>query len=202
MSFNPNIPMASDDLDVSQGDLLQNFQSLDTVYGGDHYAFSNLTANASKHNQVRTPVYVATPPTGLPPTTLATEANLFGWQYSVPLGVLQYSRGPSNAVPTPVTKLHSPSTPIVLAAGNSTNILDFTGLTLAYGYLSAMDTVLLGNTRTLVYVIWTGAAFSFVNITGGSLLSATSAGNVLRITNLITPNVNNLYWTLSFERVA
>lgn len=52
MSYNPNIPQATDDLSDSQGDILQNFLALDTSFGRDHLPFSNLTADNGKHKFV------------------------------------------------------------------------------------------------------------------------------------------------------
>jgi hypothetical protein len=51
MPFNPNIPQATDRLAKSQQDLLQNNQQLNTSFGINHYAFSDLTANNGMHKQ-------------------------------------------------------------------------------------------------------------------------------------------------------
>lgn len=50
-SYNPNIPQPNDILADSQGDLLQNFQSLDTYFGINHVQFS-VTPNTGKHTYV------------------------------------------------------------------------------------------------------------------------------------------------------
>src|SRR5260221_3282050 len=104
--FLPNIPQPNDNLDFSQGQLLSNNQGLDTVFGIDHYPFSDASGNKGFHNTVTQPAYqnpIGTPsPT--PPGTVA-EPKLYAFQQTVPLGVLQYSRGPNNMAPTPVTSL-------------------------------------------------------------------------------------------------
>ncbi len=52
-TYLPNIPLASDDLSTSQADLLGNFQALNTIYGTDHYPFSDTSADQGFHKKVR-----------------------------------------------------------------------------------------------------------------------------------------------------
>ena len=101
MVFNPNIPTAPQKLSVSQPLLLANNQQLDTSFGIDHYKYSDATANNGFHNSVTTPG-------DQPVTDPVTVANpvFYALENTVNLGLLQYSRGPSNAVPTPVMSLH------------------------------------------------------------------------------------------------
>lgn len=61
MPFNPNIPQPSDLLSDSQGDLLGNMSQLDTSFGVDHFAFSNLTSNNGFHQKVTLPGNLAAP---------------------------------------------------------------------------------------------------------------------------------------------
>lgn len=51
MTYNPNIPQGSDDISVSQVDLLGNFGSLNTVFSVDHVAY-DAVADSGKHNKV------------------------------------------------------------------------------------------------------------------------------------------------------
>lgn len=132
------------------------------------------------------------------PTTAANEPSLFGFTYSN-AGVLQVSRGGSNAVPSPLTKLQSPASPISLAAGLSTNVLDFTGLSLAFGVLSSLDSVLLGTTRAQTFFIWNGSTIT-LSVTSVSL-TATVVGNILTLKNNTLAAQNNVYWTLDFFRI-
>jgi len=131
--FQDTIPKPNDDLSVSQGDLLLNNQSINISFGVDHYPFTDLTANDGKHNKVTTPVIFP----NAYPATAAAEPVLFAFAETqagstLPIGVLQYSRGPSNAVPTPLTTLQSPSPFSVLPkkglVNGSINLVDFTGL--------------------------------------------------------------------------
>lgn len=56
MAYQPNIPGPNTNLSVSQGDLLGNFQALNTVFGVDHNQFNAVT-NAGTHLQVTMPSF-------------------------------------------------------------------------------------------------------------------------------------------------
>jgi hypothetical protein len=202
-SYNPAIPQATDLMSVSQGDLLNNFSSANTSFGQDHYAFANLTTNNGKHNQVRTPLIVG----GIHPTTIAAEPNFYAMQDSANIGVIQYSRGPSNAVPSPVTYFQSPSTPIVLAQNTTTNVLDFTGLPRAMAKLYAYN--LTGGNLTFAdnesFVLWNGTTLTVVqNNTSTANLGARSSGNILQLVNgsVIVGTMMNIIWTLQLLRLS
>ncbi len=52
MSYNPNVPQASDIPSQSQGDMLTNFQQLNTIFDVDHVPFNDATAaDRGKHDQ-------------------------------------------------------------------------------------------------------------------------------------------------------
>jgi hypothetical protein len=71
MAYNPAIPQAADLISVSQPQLLANFQQLNTVYGADHYAYNDATANAQRHRQVRLPEL------GVPPAAAADMGTIY-----------------------------------------------------------------------------------------------------------------------------
>jgi hypothetical protein len=53
MTYNPNIPMPTDNLSVSQGQMLTNFTQLNTQFGVDHTPFRNGGVNGDGfHKQV------------------------------------------------------------------------------------------------------------------------------------------------------
>jgi hypothetical protein len=197
MVFKNNIPQPTDNLSDSQVDLLNNNSQLDTSFGIDHYTFSNLTVNNGKHNQVTTPLIVG----GVHPVTAASEPKFYAMQDYAAVGVLQYSRGGSDAVPTPVTSLQSTSAAIALAIGADTPILDFTGIARAFCTVSAVDMPNL-STRVYAWVIWNGSAFS-INIIAGTnvALILEAAGNILRLRNGTLGALNNIYWSLDFIRI-
>jgi len=214
MVFNPNKPQPTDLLEDSQGDLLSNNQDLDTTFGINHYKFSNLTANNGFHNIVTTPEFYANPeiapvlPSVLPVTV--TNPVFYGYQPldagGLPitnLGLLQYSRGPNNAVPTPVTFLSSTLAPLDFKlAGASANILDFTGISVALGRLVA------ANYRTPPFLVDTlvfwNAAFGFKNIVnpGTGQFTASFVFNTLTISNsTANANMDQIRWTFQLLRV-
>jgi len=147
---------------------------------------------------VTTPDQTSDPTTGANPVLYAKDTSN--------AGVIQYSRGISNAVPTPITNLQSTAAAIELVAGLATNVLDFTGINRAIGRLSAFDTVALRYVSATIF--WTGAVFSFIGTTtSGSTatfkLEITSSGNILQILNSSgSSTLSNLYWTLELERMS
>ncbi len=54
MTFQSNIPRATDLISVSQGDLLNNFSSLQTIYNNDHFGF-NPETNTGFHKHITLP---------------------------------------------------------------------------------------------------------------------------------------------------
>ena len=75
MTYNPNIPQGSDDISVSQVDLLGNFGSLNTVYAVDHVAYDAMT-NLGKHNKVTFVRQSVTPPIPVGTTRVAIYGAL------------------------------------------------------------------------------------------------------------------------------
>jgi hypothetical protein len=202
MTYLPNIPLPTDLLSKSQGDILNNFTSSNNVFGIDHYKFDDATANKGKHNTVTTPLIVG----AVHPVTAAAEPKFYGMQDTANLGVLQYSRGASNAVPSPVTSLQSPSAAITLANAATTNILDFTGITdraickvFAADFTAASFSALvrLKNEST---IYWNGAAFFIPGQTSVDL-KIQATGNILQIINNSGGALNNIYWTMQIMRV-
>ena len=61
MAYNANIPQPTDTLNKSQGDLLANFQALQTLIDVNHYDFAS--GNQGKHMFVSMPVQAADPST-------------------------------------------------------------------------------------------------------------------------------------------
>ncbi len=204
MSFNPNIPQPSDELSDSQGDILTNFSTSNTSFGIDHYPFADLTANNGKHKWVTTPLT----PGGTHPATAVNEPKLYGMQDTVPLGVIQYSRLGNNAVPSPVSNIESPATPIVLANLATTNVLDFTGLARAMGTVYVSDfgalgtPICIGDFRYNGPII--GLKFSILNTFSGigtAPFTVTQSGDILQIQNTSGLARNDVYWTLVLHRV-
>lgn len=211
MVFKNNIPQPTDNLaKQSQQDLLGNMSQLDTSFLVDHYTFSDLTANNGKHNKVTTPGFVTIPPSVpvVEPTT-TTDPIFYGFEPldaggapTTSLGLLQYSRGINNAVPTPVTELHSPVTPLSFTSPATLTILDFTGIPRAFCTLYAMNTSApLAFSETLI--VWTGTVFIITRIDGTSgELIAINTGNILKLSNNNVTPTNSVFWTLRMHRLS
>jgi hypothetical protein len=75
MVFKNNIPLPTDNLSVSQGDLLGNNAQLDTSFGIDHYTFSDLTSNNGFHKK-------STYPVGVDPAPVATTLITYSKNYT------------------------------------------------------------------------------------------------------------------------
>jgi hypothetical protein len=74
-SYTANIPQPADDPTQSQNQILENFQSLNTIYGssGDHYPWTNTTsAEGSRHAKVTLP---GLPTTNAPGNAVPTPGN-------------------------------------------------------------------------------------------------------------------------------
>jgi len=69
VSFQPNIPQPGDLISVSQNDILQNFQALDTSWSVNHVDFN--AVNDGKHK------FVEMPNQGSDPSGAATQFTLF-----------------------------------------------------------------------------------------------------------------------------
>mgnify|MGYP001574109253 CR=1 FL=1 len=195
--FLPNIPQPNDNLDFSQGQLLNNNQGLDTVFGIDHYKFSDATANKGFHNQVTTPSHV-----GGEPTTAANLPLLYALAPAGNLGVVQFSKRANTASTLPgfpLSGVQSTSAAIVLASNATQDVFDFTGTARAFCLLSAADTGF--PTTSLTFVVWTGTAIVGQQIAGLSQLVAFPVGNILKVKNLSVSTMNNVYYTLQFMRV-
>lgn len=206
--FNPNVPTGFVNLDVDYQNLQNNNMQLDTSFGVDHYKFSNQTANNGFHNQVTNPEVVNTPPDALPPSTTAAINRIYAYTIpqvgsTAPIGLIQYSRGVSNAIPTPLTSMQSPSTPLVILMGNTTNVIDFTGLTRCAGILTTWDMQTTGVNKVVeTLVIWDNARIFTQNIVNsGGDLQVVTTGNILQVKNAtFSPSLANVYWTFKFYR--
>ena len=207
--FKNTIPQPNDDLSVSQGDLLLNFQSCNASFGIDHYPFTDLSTNDGKHNKVTTPVFNAVLPNTYP-TTIAGEPIFFAATEkqsgsTLPLGTLQYSVAPLSPVPSPLTTLQSPVAPIVIVALGTLNVIDFTGLTdcVFLFYLTPWTA-----TSTRPTNLYTGHYFSLPtptiqlsSATGAIGLVQDAGAGILQIKNTSASSSINVEWTLQIIRI-
>lgn len=217
--YTRNQPVGGDDLEISQPFLTNNTNAADDVFGIEHYKFSDLTANKGFHNTVQTPNYVTTPSV-LPNVQPTTTTNPIFYGFSqldgagVPttgLGMLQYSRGPSNAVPTPVTSIQSAAGTFLINNNTTIDILDFKGLVRA---IAEMTIVSVEATTTFFTVQKTikvfyqnpssiaGPLFFAFDPTaqGPTGVFLTQTLTKLQLRNALGGPLN-LFWTLRFLRI-
>ena len=183
---------------VTQPQIRTNFSQANTSFGIDHYDFTVTTGNSGFHNTVTTPLIK----TSAHPTT-TTNPIFYAMQDSSNLGVLQYSRGPNNEVPSPMTTLQSSSSPIVLASAAKTNILDFTGITRAICMVYAINQDGGAfNLNSVAMVNWlnSSSTFKITAVAGGSLAIG-NTGNILQIQNATASTINTLFWTMQMLRL-
>lgn len=212
MAFTRNRPTANELLKNSQPLIRSNFNDSDDSFGTEHYAFSDTTANNGLHKKVTT--------TPLAHPVTATNPIFYSAQDSANIGYIQYSRGPVFngyvPAPTPVTRLHSSVTPITIASGGTTNILDLTGLNnlVARLYVSnfragntANDSILRFIMTSDVYFFNDAGTprFRFIPaISSGTLTTSnvfpTSSGFILQVGASGT-NLANVFWSLELIRI-
>jgi len=190
-------PLATQQQSASQPQIRTNFSTANTVFNKDHYAFSDLTGNAGHHQVIQSPVQSAH---AIP----TTNPELYGMQDSSNIGVLQYSRAPSqttgNALPTPLSSFSSPIVGQTLANGSSVNILDFSGLTLCIANVYAFSTVTIYPLSTTVF--WKGSSFAYFPYSTSNSVALTDSGSTLSIKNISGNDFTaSLYWTIEFVRI-
>lgn len=162
MTYNPNIPQGTDNISVSQGQILTNFTLLNSYYGRDHYAFTD-GVYPGYHQQVNLP-------NSNPPVVILN-------------GALFYAKaGVSGSSCTPAWKTKISSTTysytiaVCLNAGNfmtssstTKTLNNFSGLPAMMGTAYAFD---LGSPdRTLISPFyWDGTTLTFPG-SGGQVAS-------------------------------
>lgn len=196
MAYKPNIPQANDFQDVSQGDILANFQQLDTTLAIDHYPPSDLNPTNGKHKHI-----TAVPQTSHP-STAASETKIYSYKEdpsTTNLGPIVYVRGESDAVQTPLTKLQGND---AYLANETKNIFDFSGIVRAlfrFMIFSANNSYLIDS--RISYVSTASPKFNisqFQNPVGSGFLIGQSS-DILTLKN--RNSAETLYWTIDFYRI-
>lgn len=207
MTFTPGIPLATDFIDESQPVIAANFTELDAVFDVDHYKYSDATGDKGKHRTVTTPAE------SVHPTTAADEPVLYAYEDYAAAGVLQYSRGGSDAVPTPVTALHGSIASLISGAGNAVTILDLTGMTRFFGQLFIMQDSGVASTACAWYPIFFNGTNIANRLTTGLLplgyspqaapAAQATAKTIteLGIQNRFASTITNVQWTLLIHRI-
>jgi hypothetical protein len=192
--YQPGIPTGLVNLDVDYQNIQDNFQQLDTTFAVDHYAYSDPSSSNGFHNKVTTPGFStgSAPVTGLFPV-------FYGFQQYSAIGLIQYSRGINNALPTPLTTLNGG--PISLATTATTNIIDFAGMTRVMCILSAFnDTNTSTKNPVNAFIAFSQNTFNVTTGTAGNLAAA-SSGTILQLKNNTPGTLGAVYWNLQFLRI-
>lgn len=198
MSSYVDTPISTDNLNVSAPQIRGNFTQANTSFGMNHYAFNDQTANNGKHSVIQTPLQ------GSVPSTVSSEPAIYAYQDSANIGVINYSRGPSDAVPSPITVLQSPVTPITLTGISNTTVMNFSGLARAMCSLYAFANG-LGSLNTAMYanVYWDGTTVAIINNTAAfPALSIKSSGSQLIISNSDGEDIFEVFWSLQMLRLS
>jgi len=154
VDYNPNIPQGTDNISTSQGQLLNNFGQLDTIFANDHYTWDDITtANRGYHKQV------FFPSTRAAPTVSGTQSMIYSKTIS---GVAEpyftnssadnvmWRGGSSSGVVTPT-----------LNSGLGNGKIVFPNFTIQWGYAASVSD---GNTISFPAAFTTKC--SHVNICG------------------------------------
>jgi len=151
VAYNENIPASTDQLKVSQADILANFQALKTLIDVNHETFG--AAGEGKHKFLQMPRQLAAP------TTAADEAGFFGARGATS-GVMElFFRRENDGIKIPFT---SGTRPVAdLANGQGYSYLG-SGVCLLYG--SAAVASVPGGTKQLISIDLTvaGPALTFI----------------------------------------
>lgn len=194
MTYTRQIPVSGDSLGGTRDRIRTNFQQIDTVMAVNHVAFNS--SGEGKHKFVQTPDQTADVASGVnEPVLYATSIT------GTNLGVLQYSRGGSSAVPTPITCLQSSSAALNLAGSSSLSVFDYVNISRSMGtfmYMGKKGADVTGS----AYVIWTGTTLIVQTITSTAGVTITALGSVLRISNNNATPMTGLYWTLDLKRTS
>jgi len=159
MTFNPNIPQATDRPSDSQAQLLANFQQLNTIFDVDHVTF-NASSNNGKHNKSS---YVVS---GADPATPAGEGAVY--TKAVGARTEAFYRYPPNGAVTQLTYLKAwvsfdGTTGAIQSSYNVTNVVRN-----AAGDYTINFTTALGNANYVVNVS------TFTNAANGAFAGPTT----------------------------
>jgi len=128
--YTANVPQSNQSINETQPIINDNFQVINSVYGTDHVGLTE-SSNVGMHNTVTTPDQSSAP-------TTTTEPKFFGLEVESATGVMQFSKGPSDAQPTPVNNIQVTLTNL---STSPQTILDLSNISQIQAYVSVAGTV-------------------------------------------------------------
>lgn len=194
MAYKNNIPQPSDNLSVSQNDILNNFAQLDTTMGVNHFNFSDVSGNTGKHT------FVEMVKSGGVPTIVANEGAIYtktsssitnafytadagGKEYQLTKAIDANFSTFGNSTGTQNSGWTFLPGGLLLQYGNNTAVSSSSGTTITYpiafttAVFSVQGTVVTNDSSTI--------RFSLLNTAG--LINFTT-------TQTSTSHFTNLYW--------
>ena len=188
--YKTTIPLADDDQSISQADIQQNFEKANSDFEFDHVAFTNTGSNVGMHNSITTPAQA------VDPTTVAEIPKFYSKSVITAPGtpqVLQFSRGESDATPTPLTNIYGNLTTIT---STPVTLIDLSGITSCVFEITVDNgsTVLQKNT-----ILYYGTAIESQKCAGLiTSFTYTLSGNIIQITDTASQLVS---YTINFLRL-
>lgn len=177
MTYNPNIPQANDRIADSQPVILQNFQSLNTIYGTDHYPYDDASTNATKHKHITLPDQAVAP--GVLPTPAASNCAIFSTTVAANTYPLLRKDGTTTNYQLMPIKAYALFTAV--------NLLNPTSLfTLPYANVSAITRVSQGIYQITFIDPLPSVNYGAITVIQGNLGNST---NILRNTTNATTSV-------------
>lgn len=189
-------PISTDNQDVSAPQIRTNFSQANTSFGTDHYAFDDATANNGNHKVIRTPDQSSAPTTS---SSIAAMYGLIPAQVGSgdPVGLIQFSRGPSDATPSPVTNFHGT---IASLTTTPTTILDLTGLSRAIVEVYALSDSSTARLQQTLFYNGTTLVGGTVQRNGFVLTDTSPIIQISATTAAVTQA--NVYWTIKLLRLS
>lgn len=168
MTFNANIPQASDIISNSQAQLLANFQQLNTQFGVDHNAFNTGSGNGNGHHKLINFDQAASAPS---PT--GTESGLYPFSVG---GLIQLLF--KNA-----SKTYQLTGLTITTSGSNNGLTTPWGIILNWGTMTPSS----GGTAVTFAVPFTSSAYVFCQ---AQSTSTANTANIITPSNVSTTGFN------------
>jgi hypothetical protein len=147
-SFNPNIPVITDKILISQAQIRANFQAINVAFNTNHFPLTSDPEFSGMHNMLTLRPQGPTIPAGLDPTTSATQIAIYNKLVS---GVPNLFFRPNNSQ-TPIQMTY----PSIKADSSNTQYSFIAGPFIVYGGLikgvTNGQTIHLTPGTTLLYI--------------------------------------------------
>lgn len=202
MTYLPNIPQPNDDIAVSQGQILANFQVNNSTLAVDHYEPANASSDKGFHRksmyveQDAIPTTLVVPPEldracvyAYPVTFSAVDSPTISGETT-----LLWHRGPDDAEPYPITNL----TGVVSVPGGpgSQNLISFAGFSTVHFRISVYCTSgVAANIKNYVGARAIGGTLGLGSSYGGLTgpVDVTLSGDVVKLDNGTLAAINCEY---------